>query len=129
MAISHLSSRFCALLITFFFVGIQAQVPENQTFKFVNHGEFGQPTAEYNSTYRVIQTQNHNFYSHPFQLCFYNTAPGAYILAIRAGVPGDQGLMRWVWDANRNTPVGEDATLSLESTGNLVLAEANGRIV
>ncbi|KAF3442414.1 hypothetical protein FNV43_RR16330 [Rhamnella rubrinervis] len=130
MAISHSSSPlYHLLLLTLFLIAIQAQVPENQTFKFVNHGKFGQPTAEYQSTYRVIQAKNLSFYTHPFQLCFYNTTPGAYILAVRAGIPRDGGLMRWVWDANRNNPVGENATLSFLSKGNLVLAEANGRIV
>lgn len=126
---SSASSAFYFLLLTFFCIAIQAQVPAPQTFKFVNHGEFGRPPSEYQSTYRVIQAKNLNFYTHPFQLCFYNTTPGAYILAIKAGTPGDGGLMRWVWDANRNNPVGEKASLSFESTGNLVLAEANGRIV
>lgn len=130
MAVSY-SARFpfYFLLLTFFFIAIQAQVPAYQTFKFVNHGEFGRPITEYQSTYRPIQAKNINFYAHPFQLCFYNTTPGAYILATRAGIPGDRGLMRWVWDANRNHPVGENAALSFGSTGNLVLAEANGRIV
>ncbi|KAF3442412.1 hypothetical protein FNV43_RR16328 [Rhamnella rubrinervis] len=130
MAISHSSSPlFHLLFLTLFFIAIQARVPENQTFIFVNHGEFGQPATEYQSTYRVIQGKNVNFYTHPFQLCFYNTTPGAYILAMRAGIPGDGGLMRWVWDANRNHPVGENATLSFGSTGNLALSEANGAIV
>ncbi|KAF3442413.1 hypothetical protein FNV43_RR16329 [Rhamnella rubrinervis] len=111
------------LLLAFFFIEIQAQVPAYQTFKFVNHGDFGQPTTEYHSMYRVIQTKYLNFNIPPFQLCFYNTTPGAYVLAIRAGIPGDGDLMRWVWDANRNHPVGENATLSFGSTGNLVLAE------
>ncbi|RZC83839.1 hypothetical protein C5167_046618 [Papaver somniferum] len=46
-----------------------------------------------------------HFYNYPFRLCFYNTTPDAHILALRAGIPNDQDLMRWVWDANRNDPV------------------------
>ncbi|KAH7512651.1 hypothetical protein FEM48_Zijuj12G0113500 [Ziziphus jujuba var. spinosa] len=131
MALSSSCFLFSALLLgyCFLFVATQAQVPAQQTFKFINRGEFGQPTAEYNANYRVIQTKNINFFTYPFQLCFYRTIPGAYILAIRAGIPGDQTPMRWVWDANRNHPVGENSVLSFASNGNLVLAEANGRIV
>ncbi|PWA91031.1 S-locus glycoprotein domain, Bulb-type lectin domain, PAN/Apple domain protein [Artemisia annua] len=36
---------------------------------------------------------------------------------------------RWVWEANRGKPVKENATLSLGTDGNLVLAEADGRVV
>lgn len=36
--------------------------------------------------------------------------------------------MRWVWEANRGNPVRENATLRLGSDGNLVLADAGGRI-
>lgn len=34
----------------------------------------------------------------------------------------------WVWEANRGKPVGEKATLSFEANGNLVLADADGRV-
>ncbi|PIA30513.1 hypothetical protein AQUCO_05500059v1 [Aquilegia coerulea] len=37
-------------------------------------------------------------------------------------------IMRWVWAANRGNPVGENATLTFGRNGNLVLAEANGRV-
>ncbi|GKB96651.1 epidermis-specific secreted glycoprotein EP1-like protein [Tanacetum coccineum] len=37
--------------------------------------------------------------------------------------------MRWVWEANRGLPVRENATFSLGTDGNLVLAESNGQIV
>ncbi|KAH8518705.1 hypothetical protein H0E87_000518 [Populus deltoides] len=36
--------------------------------------------------------------------------------------------MRWVWEANRGNPVGENATLTFGEDGNLVLADADGRI-
>ncbi|CAN1190989.1 EP1-like glycoprotein 3 [Linum perenne] len=36
--------------------------------------------------------------------------------------------MRWVWEANRGTPVGENATFSLGENGNLVLAHQDGQI-
>ncbi|KAL5575231.1 hypothetical protein UlMin_016930 [Ulmus minor] len=37
-------------------------------------------------------------------------------------------IMRWVLEANRNKPVRENATLSFNSNGNLVLVDANGTI-
>ncbi|KAL2496511.1 D-mannose binding lectin protein with Apple-like carbohydrate-binding domain [Forsythia ovata] len=36
--------------------------------------------------------------------------------------------MYWVWEANRGNPVGEKATFSLGGDGNLVLANADGRV-
>ncbi|XP_044470564.1 EP1-like glycoprotein 2, partial [Mangifera indica] len=106
-----------------------SQVPENQTFKFINQGEFGDRIIEYDASYRVIRNNVYTFYTFPFRLCFYNTTPDAYIFAIRAGVPGDESLMRWVWDANRNDPVHENATLTFGQDGNFVLADADGRLV
>ncbi|KAL8192485.1 hypothetical protein R6Q57_027670 [Mikania cordata] len=37
-------------------------------------------------------------------------------------------VMPWVWEANQGKPVRENATLSLGSDGNLILADADGRI-
>ncbi|KAE8681106.1 epidermis-specific secreted glycoprotein EP1-like [Hibiscus syriacus] len=37
--------------------------------------------------------------------------------------------MRWVWDANRNDPVRENATLTIGEDGNFVLADVDGRVV
>ncbi|KAM5586245.1 EP1-like glycoprotein 2 [Rosa sericea] len=116
------------LLGSFYAIPSQAQVPANQTFIFVNQGELGDRIVEFEASYRVIQTKAHTFYTHPFRLCFYNTTPDSYIFAIRAGVPNDEDLMRWVWDANRNHPVHEKATLSLGRDGNLILAEADGTV-
>ncbi|XP_010537731.1 PREDICTED: epidermis-specific secreted glycoprotein EP1-like [Tarenaya hassleriana] len=105
-----------------------AQVPPDKTFTFVNEGEFGEYIIEYDASYRWIETPTQSFSSRPFRLCFYNTTPSAYVFAIRAGLPNDESLMRWVWDANRNSPVGDNSTLSLGRDGNLVLAEADGRV-
>ncbi|KAL6199069.1 hypothetical protein ACLB2K_028856 [Fragaria x ananassa] len=116
------------LLGSFFAIPSQAQVPANQTFIFVNQGELGDRIAEFKASYLVIQTKAHTFYTHPFRLCFYNTTPDSYFFAIRMGVPNDEGLMRWVWDANRNHPVHEKATLSLGRDGNLILANADGTV-
>ncbi|KAK6134679.1 hypothetical protein DH2020_031604 [Rehmannia glutinosa] len=86
--------------------------------------EFGDYIVEYDANYRVLP-----IFSTPFQLCFYNTTPGAYTLALRMGTVRSESLMRWVWEANRGNPVGENATFSLLGSGNLVLAEADGRVV
>ncbi|KAK3026471.1 hypothetical protein RJ639_041768, partial [Escallonia herrerae] len=62
-------------------------------------------------------------------LCFYNTTPNAYTLALRIGVQRQEPFYRWVWEANRGNPVGENATLTFGTDGNLVLAQADGRVV
>ncbi|XVF18659.1 hypothetical protein REPUB_Repub11eG0041900 [Reevesia pubescens] len=126
--ISPLFFQFIFLSV-FAFATTIAQVPANQTFKFINEGEFGDRIIEYDASYRVIRNDVYNFLAPPFRLCFYNTTPDAFIFAIRAGFPNDESLMRWVWDANRNHPVRENATLTFGEDGNFVLAEADGRVV
>ncbi|KAB2605551.1 epidermis-specific secreted glycoprotein EP1-like [Pyrus ussuriensis x Pyrus communis] len=39
-----------------------------------------------------------------------------------------ESLFQWVWEANRGNPVGENATLTFGTNGNLVLAHANGKV-
>lgn len=39
-----------------------------------------------------------------------------------------ESLFRWVWEANTGKPVGENATLTFGTDGNLVLADADGTI-
>ncbi|KAL5738249.1 hypothetical protein ACOSP7_031010 [Xanthoceras sorbifolium] len=117
------------LIISLSITTTLSQVPTNQTFKFINQGEFGDRIIEYDASYRVIRNDDYTFYTFPFRLCFYNTTPDAYIFAIRAGIPRDESLMRWVWDANRNDPVRENATLTFGRDGNFVLADHDGRVV
>ncbi|KAL0806194.1 hypothetical protein Bca101_098686 [Brassica carinata] len=64
-----------------------------------------------------------------FRLCFYNTTPNAYTLALRIGNRAQESTLRWVWEANKGSPVKENATLTFGEDGNLVLAEADGRMV
>ncbi|CAN1190987.1 EP1-like glycoprotein 3 [Linum perenne] len=101
----------------------QATVPPSARFSFSNSGEFGPYIVEYNANYCLIRISNNLF-----QLCFYNTTPGQYTLALRIGTVSSESLMRWVWEANRGTPVGENATFSLGENGNLVLAHQDGQI-
>ncbi|CAI9092511.1 OLC1v1027767C1 [Oldenlandia corymbosa var. corymbosa] len=107
----------------------EAQVPQKATFTVYNQGDFGEYITEYDAGYRILRHDEDIFFAFPFRLCFYNTTPGEFILGLRAGVPNDEDLMRWVWDANRNHPVKENATFSLGRDGNLVLANPDGRIV
>ncbi|KAL3364416.1 hypothetical protein AABB24_013264 [Solanum stoloniferum] len=100
-----------------------AQVPPENTFKFVNEGELGPYVVEYQADYRVL-----SIFNNPFQLCFYNTTPNAWTLALRMGTVRSESLMRWVWEANRGNPVKENATLTFGTNGNLVLADDDGRI-
>ncbi|KAJ7948744.1 Epidermis-specific secreted EP1-like glycoprotein [Quillaja saponaria] len=101
----------------------QAVVPQNETFTIVNEGEIGPFIVEYDGSYRALSVFNA-----PFQLAFYNTTPNAYTLALRMGLTRSESLFRWVWEANRGNPVGENATFSFGTDGNLVLADADGRI-
>ncbi|KAK8608175.1 hypothetical protein V6N13_023606 [Hibiscus sabdariffa] len=112
------------LFLVFCFSDVaDAVVPPSGTFKYVNQGEFGEYSVEYFADYRVLPT-----YLFPFQLCFYNTTPNAFTLALRMGHHRSESVMRWVWEANRGRPVGENATLTFGSNGNLVLADADGTV-
>ncbi|CAK9151700.1 unnamed protein product [Ilex paraguariensis] len=118
-----LSLSFLFLFIQTFSSISEASVPPAHTFKYVNEGEFGPYIVEYRADYRVLDVFNS-----PFQLCFYNTSHGAFTLALRMGTVRSESLMRWVWEANRGKSVGENATLTFGTDGNLVLADADGSI-
>ncbi|KAF9590188.1 hypothetical protein IFM89_031843 [Coptis chinensis] len=113
--------------LVFFFLALaivaQASVPPSNTFKIINQGAFGEYSVEYGADYRVT-----DIFTFPFTLCFYNTTPNAFTLALRMGVHQSESIMRWVWDANRGNPVRENATLTFSTDGNLVLADSDGRI-
>ncbi|XXG90198.1 hypothetical protein AAC387_Pa12g2021 [Persea americana] len=100
-----------------------ATVPPTKTFTYINQGPFGDYNIEYGANYRVL-----DIFTYPFRLCFYNTTPNAYTLALRMGARPSESVMRWVWDANRANPVRENATLSFRRDGNLVLSDADGRV-
>ncbi|CAK7327663.1 unnamed protein product [Dovyalis caffra] len=101
----------------------QSTVPPNSTFKYVNDGEFGEFLTEYGATFRPLDISES-----VFQLFFYNTTPNEYTLAIRMGTRRSESLRRYVWEANRGNPVRENATLTFGEDGNLVLADAGGRV-
>ncbi|XP_026424411.1 EP1-like glycoprotein 2 [Papaver somniferum] len=101
----------------------ESAVPSSKTFKFINQGDFGDYIVEYDANYRAL-----DLFSSPFQLCFYNTTPNAFTLALRMGLVRSESIMRWVWDANRGNPVRENATLTFGTDGNLVLSDADGQI-
>ncbi|KAL8205447.1 hypothetical protein R6Q57_008998 [Mikania cordata] len=127
MASSHfISSTSLVILLTFHLISTisESVVPPSQTFTYVNEGDFGDYVVEYDANYRALPP-----FSSPFQLCFYNTTPNAFTLALRMGTVRSESLMRWVWEANRGNPVKENATLKFGTDGNLVLADANGRVV
>ncbi|XP_026451372.1 EP1-like glycoprotein 2 [Papaver somniferum] len=109
---------------------VQSQVPESQTFQLINQGELVKAASEYGSTFRVAKPyeDSHKYITHTFGLYFYNATRNAYVLGIGGGhnVGGD---VQWIWDANRNDPVQENATLTFGTDGNLVLADVDGRIV
>ncbi|CAN6902247.1 unnamed protein product, partial [Brassica oleracea] len=103
----------------------QAKVPIDEQFRVVNEGDYTDYSPiEYSADVRGFRPFNDNF-----RLCFYNTTPNAYTLALRIGNRAQESTLRWVWEANRDSPVKEDATLTFGEDGNLVLAEADGRVV
>ncbi|GMN54379.1 hypothetical protein TIFTF001_023513, partial [Ficus carica] len=104
----------------------QTKVPPKPIFQFVNDGYYGEfLDVEYGATYRFFP----DIFVSPFTICFYNTTPNAYTLALRMGLTGTRRTtLRWVWEANRGNPVGENATFTLGANGNLVLADADGRV-
>lgn len=112
------------ILLSIISTSSKAQVPSDQQFKYVNEGEFGPYITEYGADYRMLPLG-----TSPFQMGFYNTTPGAFYLALRMGTTRAESLFRWVWEANRGFPVAENATFSLLRNGNLVLAEADGKLV
>ncbi|KAI3753678.1 hypothetical protein L2E82_25739 [Cichorium intybus] len=118
-----LTSFLLLLSFQLFSTVSEAVVPASDTFTYVNEGDFGDYVVEYDADYRTLPP-----FSNPFQLCFYNTTPDAFTLALRMGTVRSESLMRWVWEANRGYPVHENATLTFGTDGNLVLAEADGRI-
>ncbi|XP_071725927.1 epidermis-specific secreted glycoprotein EP1-like [Rutidosis leptorrhynchoides] len=123
-----MASTFSYPVLLIFFVSIiissEAIVPLNETFHYVNAGDFGDAESEYAPTYRPLLP-----FTFPFQLCFYNTTPNAYTLSLRMGTRRSQSVMRWVWEANRGNPVHENATFTFGQDGNLILSDADGRIV
>ena len=119
-----ITSAFCFTL-SIFLIGAQAKVPVDEQFRVVNQGGYTDyNTIEYNADVRGYQPFNDDF-----RLCFYNTTPNAYTLALRMGNRAKESFLRWIWEANRGSPVKESSTLTFGEDGNLVLAEADGRLV
>ncbi|KAK3424484.1 hypothetical protein EUGRSUZ_F01233, partial [Eucalyptus grandis] len=119
---SSLSLLRSLLLLSLSFLA-QAVVPPSAQFKFINQGEFRPYGVEYGGDYRTT-----TIVKSPFQLCFYNTTPNAFTLSLRMATRRSESLFRWVWEANRGNPVRENATFALRANGNLILAEADGRV-
>ncbi|EEF30362.1 Epidermis-specific secreted glycoprotein EP1 precursor, putative [Ricinus communis] len=119
-----MSSRFHLLfLFTVIVFQAQALVPKDKTFEYVNNDVFGHYPQEYDASYRFTGLLNR-----PFKLCFYNTTSNAFTLALGLGTQKEATPMNWVWEANRGNPVGENAKLTFETDGNLVLTHSDGRI-
>ncbi|OVA15171.1 Bulb-type lectin domain [Macleaya cordata] len=119
--------------IFFFFISFcssssliaKAQVPVSKTFTFVNQGDLlSGYLVEYKADYRPLNISNY-----PFSLCFYNTTPNSFFLALGMGnATLFTSLIRWVWTANHARPVTENAKLIFGRNGNLVLVDAGGQV-
>ncbi|XP_026428223.1 EP1-like glycoprotein 2 [Papaver somniferum] len=136
----HFLLVFIIIFCVHFSVLVQSAVSKNQTFRIINNGESTfWLSSEYNVT-KYGEAASINFIGSssklsydPFGLYFYNSTPNAYILGIGGPLPDSYDYIlrevRWVWGANLNDPVRENATLTFGRDGNLVLADADGRIV
>lgn len=81
---------------------------------------------EYDANYRTLPLTSPNGI---FQMIFFNTTPNAYALGIAMGYSGQGETKRIVWTANRNDLVREGASFKYGTGGNLVLSNADGRVV
>ncbi|KAI3922563.1 hypothetical protein MKX01_006252 [Papaver californicum] len=136
MSNSCLSSKILLLLL--FFINttflssrtvtvVEALVPSSITFKYALLSLSG---SDENDASNLLIPQ---FANHPFMLAFSSAAPNAYTLGLLMGYRLQKDvfppvLKRRVWAANLNRPVSKNATLTFGRDGNLVLAEASGRI-
>lgn len=64
-----------------------------------------------------------------FLIKFLDNKPNAFFLSLRMGDYGSESVMRWVWEANRATPIRENVTLTFLPDGNLVLTDADGTVI
>lgn len=114
------------VLVVYGLLFLRATGTVSGAFTFVNSGDLGDYVVEYDANYRAAPLGTANGI---FQLVFFNTTPNAYALAIRMGYWGQAETMRFVWTANRNDLVRENATLKYGTDGNLLLSDADGREV
>lgn len=119
-----MAPKTISLIFFFFLSAAAANVPSSQTFSYSNAGEFGPYIAEYDASYRVLPIA-----TSPFQLCFFNTTPGSFYLALRMATRRSESIFRFVWTANPSRPVGENATFSLRADGDLRLTDTDGALV
>ncbi|KAJ8439376.1 hypothetical protein Cgig2_021790 [Carnegiea gigantea] len=98
-----------------------ASAPSKPIFQFINEGDLNMYSGEYSSTFRNVRGVDA---PDRMGLFFYNNTPNTYTLAVGVGF-----IPLWVWGANRNNPVHEGATLTLQKDGNLVLTNANRDVV
>lgn len=115
-----------SLLLPFVLLFLLALGSVSGNFSFVNSGELADNVLEYNGSYRVVPLQSSNDI---FHMVFFNATPNAYALGIAMGDCGQAEPMMIVWAANRNDLVQDNAILKYGTDGNLVLSNAEGRLV
>ncbi|KAI3862733.1 hypothetical protein MKX03_021475 [Papaver bracteatum] len=127
----HFLMVFIIIFCFYSSVLVQSAVSKNKTFRIINSGESSfWLSSEYNVT-KFGEAASINFIGSSSKLS-YNT-PNASILGTGGPLPDSYDYtvreVRWVWGANLNNPVRENATLTFSRDGNFVLADADGRIV
>ncbi|KAJ0247921.1 Curculin-like [Hirschfeldia incana] len=119
------ASHIFTFLSLFFLISlVRPQVDPSQQLQSLNRGDFGDLKVEYGASYREVGVIRDHF-----RLCFFNTTPNAYTLAIGMGTGTSDSIIRWVWQANPRTPVHEEASLSFGPEGNLVLSQPDGSVI
>ncbi|KAI3979926.1 hypothetical protein MKX01_042580 [Papaver californicum] len=108
----HFLLLFIAVLISCCSVLVQFQVPKNQTFQLINQGEYLNKLDGYGSTFRIDILNTFQ------KVTYYNTTPNAYVLGTAGGNMGGDLIF-----------IGENATHTLGTNGNLVLADVDGCVV
>ncbi|KAL5722876.1 hypothetical protein ACHQM5_006337 [Ranunculus cassubicifolius] len=125
---TYLCNLLLVSLIFFLCISIVAEaiVPSSKTFKFINEGDysdFDETSVEY---YFRFLDPLHLSRENPFGLGFCNPEHDSWTFGIFMG--GSSIPTRWVWEANRGNPVGENASLSFGTDGNLVLRDTKGSL-
>jgi hypothetical protein len=99
----------------------QAYVPSSSRFKFINEGP-SETSILLNMELDIVPWQ--------FPITHFTSSftPPPQRFHSCLGIGGPDSMMRWVSEANRSNPVRENATLTFGKDGNLVLADADGRL-
>lgn len=82
------------LLASIFVYVSHAIVPSERTFMYINEGnKLGSYAYDYMENYHSLPISKF-----PFTLCFYNTTPNAFVLALAMGDDYKESNIWWAWE-------------------------------